>query len=254
MRDFNSNGEIVGRPFQAVNEQSLTQKYPIGIKYESYGKIWRYCRAAATISPGKRGCPNLATSAWTGTDDSYGIGSDGATVTGIAGSNYVDVTHRAHAHTIDEFQGGIMNVYPAAPLDVNIYQFRVIGNDADDAATLVLRAYLDPPLPVALTAVPVDLNPSPYMNVGAPASVGTGFSVVVIPEITVTSGYFFWGQTHGPCWVTPNAGWTTVSVRECEFHTNGTIKAAAGVALQRAGYLLHGNAADDDACIMLMLE
>ena len=42
MRDFNVNGEIVGRPYQAVNEQSLTQKYPIGMKYESWGKIWRY--------------------------------------------------------------------------------------------------------------------------------------------------------------------------------------------------------------------
>lgn len=253
MREFNCDGIIVGRPAQAVNEESATQKYPIGTIFEAFGKRYRYCRAAAAITPGKRGAPNLATCPWTGTDDGYGIGSDGATVTGIVGSRFVDVTHRAHAHTLDEFQDGIMNVYPAAPLDVNIYQFRIIGNDVDNAAGLVFRAYVDPPLPVALTAVPVDISPSPYMNVGAPASVGTKLSVVVIPEITVQNGYFFWGQTKGPCWVTPNAGITGAATRMVGFHTNGTIIAATGV-IQTAGYLLANNTADDDACIMLMLE
>jgi len=70
----------------------------------------------------------------------------------------------------------------------------------------------------------------------------------------VTSGYYFWGQTRGPAWVTPNAGWNTAATRECEWHTNGTIKAATGVALQRAGYLLVNNTDADDAHIMLMLE
>jgi hypothetical protein len=252
MRDFNNDGILIGKPYQAVNEESEIQKYPIGLVYEAFGKRWRYCRAAATITPGKRGCPNLATSPWTGGDVTYGIGSDINTATGVLGGNYLDIiTNVAHARTLDEFQDGIITLYPAA--GIAIHQYRVIGNDVG-VDTTHFRLYIDPPLAAAEVLTPCDISPSPYMNVGAPASVGTAFSVVVVPEILVTSGYFFWGQTRGPCWVTPNAGFTTASTRELEWHTNGTVKAAAGVALQRAGYLLHGNASDDDCHIMLLLE
>jgi len=253
MRDFNPNGEIVGRPTQAVNEQSLVQKYPIGMKYESWGKIWRYCRAYEAITPGKRGCPNMAPASWTA--GVMSMGSDSTTVTGTVGDNRVLIFTGGDydiAHAIDFFQGGILCIYPAA--GVAIHQYRIIGSDLSFTADTYMYIYIDPPLAVTEVSTPCDVMSNPYNNVGAPASVGTGRSVVCVPEILVTSGYFFWGQTKGPCWVTPNAEWTTAATREAEWHTDGTIKAAAGVALQRAGYILHGNAADADAYLMLMLE
>lgn len=253
MRDFNPEGMIYGRPAQAVNEQSLTQKYPIGTIYEAWGKRWRYCKAVETITPGKRGCPNMAVATWTA--GQFSMGSDQTTITGTIGSSEVIIFTGADydlAHAIDLFQGGQITVFPAA--GVAIHEYRIVGNDLSYTSDTYMKVYIDPPLAATEASTPCDLIPSPYARVGAPASVGTGRSVVVVPEILVTDTYYFWGQTRGPCWVTPNAGWTTASTRVCEFHTDGTIKAGAGVALQHAGYLLQANAADDDSHIMLMLE
>jgi hypothetical protein len=253
MRDWNSDGIIVGRPLQNVNEQSETQKYPIGMIYEAFGKRWRYCRAYEAITPGKRGCPNMAPSSWTA--GVMSMGSDSTTVTGTKGDSKVLIFTGGDydlPHAVDYFQGGILTVFPAA--GIAIHQYRIIGNDLSFTSDTYMWIYIDPPLAATEASTPCDVMSSPYKNVGAPASVGTGRSVVVVPEILVTSGYFFWGQTRGPCWVTPNAEWKTASTREAEWHTNGTIKAAAGVALQRAGYQLHDTASDEDAYIMLMLE
>ena len=253
MREFNCDGIIVGRPDQSVHEQSATQKYPIGTIYESFGKRWRYCRAAAAITPARRGCPNLAQNPWDA--GGYSFGSDGCTATGVSGENYLDVTLSADydiERTVDCFQDGIISLFDAA--GINIWQYRIIGNDLSHTSNTIVRLYIDPPLISDMTAVPCDGVPSPYMNVGDGESVGTGASVVCVNELIVSSGYYFWGQTKGPAWVTPNAGWNTASTREAEWHTNGTIKAAAGVALQRAGYLLQENSDADDALIMLMLE
>jgi len=255
MRDFTIDGVLVGRPHQTVHEQSLTQKYPIGTIYEAFGKRWRYSRAAANITIARRGCPNISQNPWD--DGGYSFGCDDCFATGILGENYVDVTLGGDydiERTVDVFQGGILTAYPAAPRDDEIFQYHILGNDLSHTANTIVRIYLDPPPQEAWVAVPVDGMPSPYMNVGASGSVGVQSSVIVVPEIQVTSGYYFWGQTRGPAWVTPSAGFNTASVRECEFHTNGCIIAGAGVALQRAGYLLAENSDADDAHIMLMLE
>jgi hypothetical protein len=255
MRDFTADGVLIGIPHQSVHEQSAVQKYPVGTIFEAFGKRWRYCRAAANITIARRGCPNLAQNPWDA--GGYSFGSDGCTATGILGENYVDVTLSADydiERTVDVYQGGILTAYPAAPRDDEIFQYHILGNDLSHTSNTIVRLYLFPAPEEAWTAVPVDGMPSPYMNVGASGSVGVQSSVICVPEIQVTSGYFFWGQTKGPAWVTPTAGFNTASTRECEFHTDGCIKAAAGVALQRAGYILPENSDADDAHIMLMLE
>jgi len=227
--------------------------------YEAFGKRWRYCRAAANITIARRGCPNLSQNPWYA--GGYSFGCDTSKATGILGENYVDITlgadYDAIERTVDVFQGGLLTAYPAAPRDDEIFQYHILGNDASYQVAIAhdtVRIYLDPPPQEAWVAVPVDGMPSPYMNVGASGSVGTQGSVIVVPEIQVTSGSFFWGQTRGPAWVTPSPGWNTASTREAEFHTDGCLKAATGVALQRAGYLLVENTDADDAHIMLMLE
>jgi hypothetical protein len=251
MRDFNLDGVLRGRPSQAINKESAVQVYPIGTIYEAYGNRYRYCKAAAALTPGKRGCPTLVTPPWTGSDDGYGIGSDSATASGTAGENFLDIVSAAHLHTLDEFQDGVITLYPAAGIE--IFNYRIIGSDLGSSTT-AFRLYIDPPLKEAATLVPCDISPSVYSAVGAPASVGTYGTVVVVPEILVTSAYFFWGQTRGRCWVTPNAAINAASTRTVCFHTNGTIKAFAAGALQIAGNLLALNTSDDDAVIQLMLE
>jgi len=255
MRDFNVDGELVGRPYQTVLEESLVQKYPIGMKYESWGKRWRYCRANEGITVSHRGAVNLATAPWTGTDTGFSIGSGGGgagTITGAAGASKVLIASNQHVRTLDEFQGGIINAYPAATPN-SIWEFRVIGNDLnhDGAAALVFWAYIDPPLPVAMAAVPMDMQPSPYMNTGMGGTTGT--SVVCIPGLVITTGYFYWGQTKGPCFVSGNLS-TTANVRQVGVNTAGGSIEHATVGKQSIGYIMALNTSDDDSIVMLMLE
>ena len=260
MRDFSTDGHLVGRPTQTVNEESATQKYPIGTIYDDHGKRHRYCRAAAAITPARRGCPALIYNTWLASVTATGpqFGTDASTATGNAGDNYVICTFGASsdvARAKDIMYDGILSLFDAAGLIID--QYRITGNDESYLVALAddtMKVYIDPPLARDAVAVPCDGLPSPYNFVGDGGSVGTMTSVIVVNPIVVTTGYYFWGQTRGPAWVTPSAGWQTAATRECEWHTDGTIKAAAGVALQRAGYLLAENTDADDAHIMLKLE
>lgn len=257
MRDFNADGQVYGRPYQSILEQSSTQKYPIGTIYEAFGRRYRYCRAAEAITPARRGCPALIYDTWlasTATTKPQ-FGSDGATITAKKDENSGIITFAGDydtVRTVDCMQDGLLSLFDAA--GIKIHEHRIIGNDASYTSDTLMKIYVDPSFVEDATAVPCDGLPSPYNYVGDGESVGTATSVIVVNPIIVSSGYYFWGQTRGPCWVTPNAGWQTAATRECEWHTNGTIKAAAGVALQRAGYLLAENTDSDDAHIMLMLE
>lgn len=260
MREFNCDGTVVGRPAQGILEQSATQKYPIGTVYEAFGRRYRYCRAAAAITPARRGCPALIYDTWlasTATTKPQ-FGSDASAGTGLAGDDFLVVTFGIDYDTlrpVDCLQDGLLTIFDAAGLILD--EHRIIGNDASylvSGADDTIKVYIDPPLARDYTAVPVDGLPSPYNYCGDGGSVGTMTSVICVNPIIVSSGYYFWGQTRGPAWVTPNAGWQTAATREAEWHTDGTIKAAAGVALQRAGYLLAECTDSDDAHIMLMLE
>ena len=251
MREFDKEGTVVGVPYQSIFEESLTAKYPIGTLYEKFGARYRYCKAYEAITIPHRGCPAMQPASWTA--GVMSMGSDSTTVTGIADDTKVLIFTGADydiAHAVDYFQGGMLCIFTAT----EIQQHRIIGNDASFTSNTYMYIYIEPGLYVARAGIACDIMSSPYAFVGTSGSVGTGKTVVVVPQITVQSGYYFWGQTKGPCFVTPNAEWTTAATREAEFHTDGTIKAGAGVALQHAGFVIYDNAADADSYVMLMLE
>jgi hypothetical protein len=254
MREFDKEGTVVGVPYQGIMEESSTAKYPIGTLYETFGKRFRYCKAYEAITHPHRGGYAAQAASWTA--GTMSMGSDSTTVTGIAGDTKVSIytgTDYDLAHAVDYFQGGMLCLFTAT----EIQQHRIIGNDASYTGTLAndtFNAYIEPGLLVARTSVACDIMSSPYAFVGDSGSVGTGASVVCVPQIAVTSTYYFWGQTKGPCFVTPDIEWTTASTRMAEFNADGTIGASTGVALQNAGFVIYDNAADADSYVMLMLE
>jgi hypothetical protein len=271
MRDINMEGLVVGRPRQDIHEQSAVQIYPAGIMHERHGRRFRYCHAAEAIPLPHRGSPNLAYVPWH-TDNIYAC--KGLSVNAAAAGDkkitvtfddYIKDTSPYNAKIEDYFQGGYAVVFNIAADNGIIGVFRISGSEistvnADSAANEDMIIYLDEALPYALTpdadpATSVDLYPSPYRNQGAGASVGTLGRVTAIPMIAITSGYWFWGQTKGPAWVTPTAGITTANVHEVVFHTDGTVKVNTGDGLQRAGYMImRGDGSADDSLIMLDLE
>jgi hypothetical protein len=269
LTDFNLTGRLTGRPIQAIHEESATQIYPVGTTYEKHGKVFKYCRANAAITVPNRGCPNMAYLPWH-TNNIYGakVLSIAAAQAGekkviVTFDDYITDTTPYNGICKDYFAGGEIVFFNINQSSTIIINCRVSGNEistvnASSAANEDMILYLDEELPydlVVADSVVADLHPNPYMNVGDSGSVGTYGSVVCVPPIPVTSGYWFWGQTYGPCWVTPNAGITTAAVRDVVFHTNGTIKVNSGDGLQRAGTLIDfGDGSQDDALILLQLS
>ena len=247
MRDFNADGLLAGRPYIDVHAQDAVQKVPIGHIYERYGRRWRYSRAGADMLA-HRGAFNAAIipgdtggSAFGGEADLYG-----AHVAGIREVLWENAT----AWPVDYFQGGWAVFFRGAESDIQT--IRISGNDLGDGTSCKL--YLDEPLAFANDGTyGVTCYANPYYNTNQTGSATS--PVVCVPMCNVTSGYFYWGQTKGPCWVTPTAyGPATLKV----WHGDGCIKDAANgttETLQIAGYMLNRDVGTyGDGLIQLMLE
>lgn len=265
MRDFNSDGVLVGRPKLGLNYHGSEQIYPCGTIHERHGRRYRYCHAVEDFVFAGRGNPNLAHIPWHA-ENTYGV--RGAVKVAVkAGDNKVIVKINdsivTNSRIPDYFVDGVawmLEPNEAGTAGYVVIRPRISGSDisyADtDASYEDILIYLDEPLIKDIAAAQqCDLYPSPYRNIGASASVGVYASVVCVACSEADDGDWFWGQTRGPCWCTPTAGITAGATRMVVFANDGAIKAAPGSAEQIAGYLLHrGDGAQDDAEIMLMLE
>lgn len=266
LTDFNQSGELVGKPKDdvcGIYQATEKQYYPIGTILRLHGREWVYCRAAEAITLPHRGAPTLVDYPWIATSlySLKGVETNSRHVTAVGlkkmVSEFDDYAHdnSPYAPTIKNFfAGGWATIFFDTSL---IATMRITGSepceeDATTAANEDITIYFDDPLPAAVVAAShIDIYPSQYIAVGASGSGTVYSSFVVVPPIAVTSGYFFWGQKKGPCWVTPNAGITTAKVRDVGFHTNGTIITPVA-GYQRAGYIIYkGDGSQDDAVIML---
>lgn len=256
MRDFNLDGKVVGRlrPVaeggHGIYEQYATQRFPIGTLYEKHGRKWRFCKAYEAITLPHRGSPNMAIIPGDTGGSAFGVEGN-LYAEALAGAQIVYVA-TATAFPIDAFFGGLFVSFHGTGSEIAC--LRVSGNDLGNGT--YVKVYLDEPLPWTVTvAYGINLHPSPYANCGNSSHVGTYASVVVVPMIAITSGYYFWGQTKGPAWVTPTVFGTA---REKYFYSDGTlIDGAVGIdANQLAGYVLARTvtAGYGDGIIDLMLE
>lgn len=237
MRDYNMSGIVAGFPKQTIHEESEEQQYPIGMIHERHGRRWRYFRTVEAITAALTGraCPNMAIVPGDdgGTVGVYG--SEGSfAADALEGATKVSVNNGGTTcFPVDFFVDGTMVVFSTG-LTPAIFLCRISGNDLFDATSGFI--YLDEPIPVevAHTSYGVSIYPSPYQNVGASGSGSlTLRTFVVVPVTAVQSGFYAWGQTKGPCWVTPSPfGSGRIKV----FHSNGTIKDRAdGSISQIAG-------------------
>jgi len=250
---------IAGTVTTDIMDQSSTQLVPIGMKYEQDNRTYRYCKAGSAHGGVLRGAINgHIIPGDTGTPGFEGAAGYATT----AGSTSVRIADTAATHTKNYYAGGYMLIFGT--------QFEchyIMGNTASDGTSLVLTLpYTDTiDVDLAATGIGVTLYPSIYSNVQAATSVRSDYeSFVVLPQGIVTSGYYFWGQTKGPCWITAHGGtWPGAGacLRDVYFHTDGTIDPASirvvgTLSPQRAGYLLSpsSTAAYGDAFIMLQLE
>lgn len=254
MRDFNIDGILVGRPTQEVYEQSLTQHYPIGTIHERYGRRFRYCQAYEDITHAHVGCPTVNLHGGHAGGGVFAVmGLVGtAAKTGDRSFIMANVAN-GNPQTIfpeDWFYNGVAIFYiPSAAYNEEL-QIRISGSDV--ATATAIRMYLDEPLPCDIAAtVWVECHPSPYLNIGQNTRVGALYSVNVVTQCIVTTAYYFWGQTNGPCYVQRDVG-TCTSARRKVFISGILTDEASNDVRQQAGYTIMQN--ESDGMIQLMLE
>lgn len=159
------------------------------------GRVFRYCKSSGECYTGQGACFQDAIPA-VGID--YVLLTEGAAV----GATSVKTTATID-HTEDDLRGGhallkATNTSTNAALQMRL----IVGNTAASAGDEI-TVYLDAGLTAALTALSyIVAMPCPYGNVKLDSALAT--SVACLPAAYVSAtGYYFWGQTWGLCWIAP---------------------------------------------------
>jgi len=250
--------KLAGQSDQLITAQSATQKFAIGTRRIEYGRTFRYSKCGATTTTAA-----LARLLWNGCyepecaspyEDRDGFYGDLLTAASV-GDNYLDLEEVSAGRAANAFQGGYLT-----PFDTNYNQYYIVKSDA--STSTYTRVYLDHPLVQAISATNgIQAYYSPYSKIidGSLSAFYTAMGKSNCGDIT--TDYYFWLQTAGPCWITPT-GWGatcpgyTSQKRDAYAWTDGTVQIQNTVgSLQRIGYMLPANQATiASVFIMLQLE
>jgi hypothetical protein len=238
---------------QGIYEESETQKHPLGERLEVGDRVFYYAKAGAAITAGNV----CEMPAYAGATTTLQNTSD-VTVAAPAGATRIYVNAVTTAQAADLFAEGYAAVFDATTTG-KCWLFRIKGNSA--LATSGTTSYIDvyDAIPEALTTSDqVCLMTNMYLNiVQSPATTQAGACVGVAP-ISITSGYYFWLQTYGPCQV--YASESALVLNETFTRTDAAVAGAveklsavdSGSAEQPVlGYTLHVGTQDE--CSMAFL-
>ena len=256
MRDMNVDGVLGGVPWESVGLYVDTelQRFPIGTIFEAHGRRYRYCRAYEAIDLPGWLAPNMALQGGDTGGDVFAIEHE-ANQVHYAGETaiYVNATP---TYSVDYFYNGLVVIFSTGA-DPGLMIFRCTGNEVGDATKI--KIYLDHPLPIDITAgagtgYGISVYPSPYQNVGCGRTHAGVGPAVVNPLCTVASGYYFWGQTRGISYVSPNA--YSYGVNKMLVTDGSTAKATTTDIRQFVGTTMprSSDGSYDDGAIILNLE
>ena len=191
-----TTGPIIypARPTQEFYEQSISQQYELGCKYElEDGRVFRYAQAGATALV----AGDVISSAAFG-GSSATVQHDLAVQAAAAiGATTVYLTTVTDATTLNQYRGGYLFLTDGgASIGQGLAPYRIIGNSAGAAGTI--RFDIDRPLTIALTTSTVAaIMTNPYKSViQAPVTTPVGIVLGVAP-MAVTASYYCWLQTWG---------------------------------------------------------
>jgi hypothetical protein len=235
-------------------EQDTLQKYPLGTLLRMGGRTFAYAKASGTQNPdvgshitaGQHvAYATIAASAAAGVSSlTLDVGgTDGAGGDGAIAAN--------------ELVGGYILVFPHSS---NTFIRQILSNTVVASGGGEMTVTLDSPTPVAVVVdvTHCECMASPYYNVisgNYPKA-----AIVGIPTYPATTGKYFWLQTWGPCWVSPQA-----EVGEADhdlnvvFRHDGSIDEydysdAYVTKQQHAGFVLTHAAAGTQGAPFIMLQ
>jgi hypothetical protein len=170
---------------QGVFEISSTARHKIGTRMQlADGRVFYYALSGGTCTMGK---PQVKTI--TATPANYL--NMAVTAAASVGDKKVSITNGGDAIVANQFAGGFLGLYTSGE------QYKVKSHlAAAGGAGVDIKLY--DPLRVAMTtASKVNLSGSLYWKVKDYSAI-TDF-IVGVPPVTITSAYYGWLQTWGPC-------------------------------------------------------
>jgi len=240
--------------------EETTQRYVSGTRGITWdGKVFKYGRAKGSLLAGM-GAVNG------GQADVSDLINSNTTIAIAAGDRSTTVT-LASTEGYDS-AGGLAE-------DELIGAYMVIGHGASGTAetrTIMSNTYLaagggttiitvDQPWALAHAAGFMECVLNPYHYLWASDSVNGYASVMGLPNVSVTTGYFLWLQTYGPIWITPGGADATpgnsVDDRSLYFVGDGSLNAGTVIdALARghqyAGFIIDATE-DGTGCMPLCM-
>lgn len=235
---------------QGIYEQSLTQQHRLGERLKLGARTFHYTYAGGTLSAGV-----FVEAAALGGATTTLQNTQAVTVAAAIGATRVYVNALTTAQTADVFADGYAAFYDAGASDA--YTYLVKGNSA--LATSGTSSYIDlyDELHIALnTDDQVSLITNPYKAVvtGSSTSALAG-AVMGVPPIAVTSTYYFWLQTWGPCAVMISAALDFDEYITISDTTAGYFEPDSASALTNVlGQTLHVGTSGEVGIINLMIS
>jgi hypothetical protein len=161
------------------------------------GKAFRYALAGETLVKG-----NLVQAMVQNT--SYE--NMAVSVAGVKGDMFLNVTNGNATITQLEYSGGSLSIYTAGTIAI-CDEYTIVGLSGTLTTGGAMKVYLDRPLRAAVTtSAKVNMKKSPWSGViQAPATTATEM-ICGVAIYEITSAYYGWVQTHGPCSVLSDNG------------------------------------------------
>ena len=233
--DFSGTAEM------GIYATSTTQRHAISRRTLTWdGRVFRYCKAGGACVA-YHGAGSEAKHAYAG---------EALVSSVVVGDMSVLVTQAGFAK--DELRGGYITVYGAGDHAMNRL---IIGNDI--SGTTTTRIYIDGPISVAGDTLYHEVFQNPYKYI---TTVALNYACrVCVPAVNIADLSYGWGQTWGPCVVSPgeDVGTRAVEQDNMVFGPNGGVwktDSAADTYKQKAGFILNSGSTTYGPLIMLQIS
>lgn len=253
--DFTTTSE--DNPALAVHTVETTQRHVYGRRKITWdGRVYKYSKSSGRCYTGRGNVfANDISSSAAGID--YSVLAAAAAI----GSKSVKMTNGSTTKSENELAGGWILMKPTETYtDAHLMMRGIVGNDAMGASATG-NIYLDAPIETAMTTSNYAFcMPSPYNNIKYLSTSGAySFSGLAAAYVSAT-GYNFWTQTWGYCWIAPQSGCGATSYyRAVYWRHDGSVDMHDDIATnttdQRAGFIMDANpAANGSTLIMLQCD
>lgn len=228
-----------------LHTNEATQRYVCGQRLiTDDGRLYKYCLSTTGGVDGYHGCKSLS-------GDVIGEVLTAAAPSGAAAIGDTQIYITETGFTKNQLIGSYIFVYDTSGGG----QFRYVsGNDA--SITSKTKLYVSEPWDQTIAGTEYcEMFYNPYILCTKTA---TGkASTVAVPACTAVASRYFWGQTWGPCVISPGHTITPSSdERQLGFGTNNAVfldSAYPDDGLQAAGFVMNYNS-DDGPLTMLKIS